>query len=163
MTLNHLFAKGLVQVMGKNLNVPCEIVDLTCLKNVEDYMSSIHNMNVTENDTRPVDLDTFETFTKGLYTYGIPLICMFGIFGNMLSFRVFVFTSFGKHNSSSYIAALSLSDTGFLASLLLSWLGGGRLGVVYGHSPVWCHMMIYVTYICSFLSVWYVVLIMIDR
>ena len=90
-------------------------------------------------------------------------MCLFGIFGNMLSFKVFVFSSFGKQSSSIYIAALSLSDTGFLLSLFLSWLGGGRLGVNYGHSPVWCHFMIFITYVCACLSVWYVVLIMIDR
>ena len=105
----------------------------------------------------------FEQLTKGLYIYGIPIICIFGIVGNLLSFRIFVFTRFRKYSSSLYIVALSVSDTIFLWSLLLSWLGNGRIGIYYGHFPVWCHIMIYVTYVCSFLSVWYVVLIMIDR
>ena len=121
-------------------------------------------MNISNNTTTiNVETDSFEQFTKGLYVYGIPIICIFGIVGNILSFKVFVFTSFGKYSSSIYIAALSLSDTVFLWSLLLSWLGNGRIGVYYGHYPVWCHLMIYVTYVCSFLSVWYVVLIMVDR
>ncbi|XP_060562433.1 mu-type opioid receptor-like [Ruditapes philippinarum] len=137
--------------------VSCVSMDYSCLQYLNDRI-----MNDT-NTTMPELSDTLEQFTKGLYTYGIPVICIFGIFGNMLSFRVFAFTSFGKQNSSVYIQALSLSDTGFLASLILSWLGGGRIGVVYGHSSVWCHVMVYVTYVCSFLSVWYVVLIMADR
>lgn len=134
--------------------------DSKFLRSLNEYIvPNMSDTNVTMSD----ETDVFKEFTKGLYTFGIPVICIFGILGNIFSFRVFVFTSFGKQNSSTYIAALCLSDTGFLASLLLSWLGGGRIGVVYGHSPVWCHLMIYVTYVCSFLSVWYVVLIMIDR
>ena len=144
-------------VIESGCEVSCVSMDYSCLQCLND-----HNMNDT-NNTISDNSDTLEQFTKGLYTYGIPMICMFGILGNMLSFRVFAFTSFGKQNSSVYIQALSLSDTGFLASLLLSWLGGGRIGVVYGHSSIWCHVMIYVTYVCSFLSVWYVVLIMADR
>ena len=121
-------------------------------------------MNSTLNATlESDDFDLFEMFTRGLYTYVIPIISIFGILGNILSFRVFVFTSFGYQSSSIYIAVLSVSDTAFLASLLISWLGGGRIGVLYVHSPIWCQVMIYVTYVCSFLSVWYVVLIMIDR
>ena len=120
-------------------------------------------MNNSSNETSVISMDPLHVFTKGLYTYGIPIICVFGILGNILSFKVFIFTSFKKHSSSIYIGALSLSDTGFLASLFLSWLGGGRIGVQYTSNPVWCHVMIYVTYLCSFLSVWYVVLIMFDR
>ena len=124
-------------------------------------------MNTSSNFTNAENAheayDTFEFLTKGLYVYGIPIICLFGICGNMLSFKVFVFSSFGNHSSSIYIAALSLSDTGFLLSLFLSWLGGGRIGVNYSDSPEWCHVMIFVSYVCAFLSVWYIVLIMIDR
>lgn len=116
--------------------------------------------NTTMNHT---DADAFEQLSKGLYVFGVPIISIFGILGNILSFKVFVFTSFRKYSSSLYIAALSVSDTVFLLSLFLSWLGNGRIGIYYGHFPVWCHLMIYVTYVCSFLSVWYVVLIMVDR
>jgi len=120
-------------------------------------------MNETTNATINHEFETFENFTRILYTFGVPIICLFGIVGNILSFRVFVFRSFRNNSSSVYIAALSVSDTGFLLALFLSWLGNGRLPINFGHSPVWCHLMIFVTYACSFLSVWYVVLIMIDR
>lgn len=128
--------------------------------------AQIQSMGTNTSDNSSLDfqhIDTFEQITRGLYVYGIPVICFFGIFGNMLSFKVFVFTGFGKQSSSIYTAALSLSDTGFLLILFLSWLGGGRIGVNYGNSPVWCHLMIFITYVCACLSVWYVVLIMIDR
>ena len=120
-------------------------------------------MNTSFNESFEENTDVFQKFTQGLYAYGIPIIFVIGTCGNMLSFKVFVFTSFGKQSSSIYIAVLSISDTLFLVSLLISWLGGGRIGVLYVHSPIWCQVMIYVTYVCSFLSVWYVVLIMIDR
>ena len=121
-------------------------------------------VNMTNGTTtNHTDGGAFEQLTKGLYMFGIPIICVFGILGNLVSFRVFVFTRFKKHSSSLYIVALTVSDTIFLWSLFLSWLGNGRIGICYGHYPVWCHIMIYVTYVCSFLSVWYVVLIMVDR
>lgn len=120
-------------------------------------------MNLTTNVSINSELETFERFTRILYTIGVPIICVFGIVGNVLSFRVFIFKSFRNNSSSIYIAALSVSDTGFLVSLFLSWLGNGRLPLYFGSNPVWCHLMIFVTYACSFLSVWYVVLIMVDR
>ena len=121
-------------------------------------------MNVSDNETEHYEINnTFEEITKGLYLYGIPMICIFGTFGNILSFLIFVCTKISKQSSSIYIAALSVSDTTFLWLLLLSWLGNGRIGIYFGHSRIWCHLMIFLTYVCSFLSVWYVVLIMIDR
>ena len=120
-------------------------------------------LNDTLNITINTSGDALEAFTKGLYIYGIPVICLFGIIGNFVCFKVFAFTVLNNQSSSTYIAALSLSDAGFLLSLFLSWLSNGRIGLHYGHHPVWCHTLIYVTYVCSFLSVWYVVLIMVDR
>lgn len=96
-----------------------------------------------------------------LYVYVIPVVSTFGIIGNVWSFRVFVFTSFRRHPSSTYLAALSISDTGFLTTLILSWVGSIRPSI--NQSTAWCRILIYITYICSFLSVWYVVLIMVDR
>lgn len=120
-------------------------------------------MNTTLNGSKEIELLTFTRFTQLLETYGIPVICLFGIIGNIISFRVFVFMSFRKNCSSAYIAALSVSDSCFLLILFCNWFGNGRFGFYIGTSPIWCHVMIYVSNVCSFLSVWYVVLIMMDR
>ena len=145
---------------GLWVEASCQCVGVTSVLvfgfNMDGNQSSYnHTLNVT--------FDVFETFTRALYVYGIPLICSFGILGNVICFKVFTFTTLSNQSSSTYIAALSVSDAGFLCSLLLSWFSNGRIGLQFGHHPVWCHFMIYVTYVCSFLSVWYVVLIMFDR
>ena len=120
-------------------------------------------MNISSNFTSEPQFQSFNLFTQILFAYGVPVICIFGIVGNIFSFRVFVFKSFRNNSSSAYIAALSVSDSCFLLSLFLSWLGNGKFGFVFSGIAVWCQVMIYVTSVCSFLSVWYVVLIMIDR
>lgn len=120
-------------------------------------------MNLSSNYTSEREFQALKSFTQYLYTYGVPVICVFGIVGNLFSFRVFVFKSFRNNSSSAYIAALSVSDSCFLLSLFFSWFGNGRFGFILGRSQIWCYAMIYITYVCSFLSVWYIVLIMIDR
>lgn len=120
-------------------------------------------MNITSGGTNNTDIQPENYFTHFLYAYGVPVICIFGIVGNIFSFHVFAFKSFRSHSSSAYIAALSVSDSCFLLSLFFSWLSNGKFGFLLSRSTVWCHVMIFFTSVCSFLSVWYVVLIMIDR
>ncbi|XP_062584043.1 thyrotropin-releasing hormone receptor-like [Saccostrea cucullata] len=107
--------------------------------------------------------ENFYDFVHILYKYFIPILCIFGIIGNALSFRVFVFTSFAKQPSSVYLAALSVSDTWFLSALLVSWFGSIDRSRFASQSGMLCMISIYVTYVTSFLSIWYVVLIMLDR
>lgn len=120
------------------------------------------NISLVGNGTDFSDEDEyFYDFVHILYKYFIPILCIFGIIGNALSFRVFVFTSFAKQPSSIYLAALSVSDTWFLSALLISWVGS--LDTLATQSGVFCVISIYITYVTSFLSIWYVVLIMLDR
>ena len=124
--------------------------------------------NTTGNDTNVTTIpkgsdqnESFYSFVHGMYMYAIPLISILGILGNIASFRVFMFTSFGRHPSCIYLAALSVSDTWFLIALLVGWMGS--LDSLHIGSSAYCVISIYIAYVTSFLSVWYVVLIMIDR
>ena len=103
----------------------------------------------------------FYEFVHGLYLYAIPLIAIFGVIGNVLSFKVFVFTSFSRHPSSIFLALLSASDSFFLIALVFGWMG--TLKTVHIDMGGLCLVAIYITYVTSFLSVWCVVLIMLDR
>ncbi|XP_062617378.1 G-protein coupled receptor daf-37-like [Saccostrea cucullata] len=104
---------------------------------------------------------SFYDFVHALYLSAIPLISTFGIIGNVLSIKVFLCSTFKRQPSSIYLAALSVSDTWFLVALLMGWLGSFD-GTIQ-ESGVTCMISIYVTYVTGFLSVWYVVLIVIDR
>ncbi|XP_048741872.2 thyrotropin-releasing hormone receptor-like [Ostrea edulis] len=125
---------------------------------VNETFNNSYTENITEFSAQN---EPFYEFVHILYKYFIPFLCVFGIVGNVLSFRVFIFTSFAKQPSSVYLAALSVSDTWFLSALLVSWVGS--IDRFATQSRVFCMISIYITYVTSFLSIWYVVLIMLDR
>ena len=56
---------------------------------------------------------------------------------------------------------LHLCILGYLLCLLLTWLSYWRIDVV--HKQPWCVVSVYLTYICSFLSVWIVVSFTVER
>ncbi|XP_046552263.1 thyrotropin-releasing hormone receptor-like [Haliotis rubra] len=93
--------------------------------------------------------------------YLIPTICFLGIVGNVCSFFVFTLSTFRFLPCSLYLAALAVSDTGFLAALFMAWLTSVMPWVAM--APGLCLTMVYITYVCSFLSAWYVVLMMVER
>ncbi|XP_069141550.1 thyrotropin-releasing hormone receptor-like [Argopecten irradians] len=119
-------------------------------------VANVSYYNDTSHDQLP-----FYGFVHGLYLYAIPLISILGIVGNICSFKVFMCTSFSRHPSSIYLSVLSVSDTWFLLALFLGWLGS--LDVRFSKNGALCMVSVYVTYITSFLSVWYVVLVMFER
>ena len=64
-------------------------------------------------------------------------------------------------SSSVYLAALALSDNGFLLCVLISWANNVSFDLY--HRQGWCQMFVYLTYVFSFLSVWYVVGFTVER
>ena len=84
-----------------------------------------------------------------------------GFEGNLISFLVFICTPIRQLSSSVYLAGLALSDSGFLLQLFVTWLGYVRVFLV--HQNIWCQTVVYVTYVCSFLSVWLVVAFTFER
>ena len=103
----------------------------------------------------------FEHINSALDLYVKPVMYLFGIAGNLVSFAVFMCT-FMRHSSSSiYLAALSISDTAFILCTLLAW--SDNLGWRLSHKPGLCQLVVYVSYVAGFLSVWYVVGFTIER
>ena len=97
----------------------------------------------------------FRVFIDHLDLYVIPLVALAGIIGNTLSFVVFVCTFMRRLSSSIYLAALAAADLGFLVCILVSW--ARHIGInAYLHTG-WCQALVYLTYVSSFLSVWYIV------
>ncbi|XP_061194490.1 mu-type opioid receptor-like [Saccostrea echinata] len=96
-------------------------------------------------------------FTLYMYIYVQPILCVLGFLGNFIS--VFVFCSKPLRNASSnvYLTALSCTSFVFCLSNFLVWLETVRVQLF--HQEVLCQAIIYITYVCSFLTVWYVVCI----
>ena len=81
--------------------------------------------------------------------------------GNMMSLLVFL-SRYLRHLSwSVYLAALAVSDTGFLICLSFSWSDNIGLDIYHRHG--WCQFLVYMTYVCCFLSVWYIVCFTAER
>ncbi len=93
--------------------------------------------------------------------YLVPVIAITGIFGNLLSFVVFLASNLRSLTSSIYLVALSLSDTCVLVVSLLSW--ADNVGWDAYHRQGCCQLFAYLSYIGSFLSVWYVVSFTVER
>ncbi|KAL8599395.1 hypothetical protein ACOMHN_064945 [Nucella lapillus] len=94
---------------------------------------------------------------KGMITYALPIIIVIGLVGNIASFLVFLSRDLRKLSSSVYVIAVLTSDTGLLVGLLFVWLE--VLGIRLNHAEGACQFLVFLTYACSFLSVWYTVCI----
>ncbi|XP_033759480.1 kappa-type opioid receptor-like [Pecten maximus] len=84
-----------------------------------------------------------------------------GLIGNTLATIVFLSKSQRKTSCSLYLAARSLSDTGFLITLFIVCLTD--LGVNIFNVDGICQVVIFLTYICGFLSVWFVVMVTVEN
>ena len=96
-----------------------------------------------------------------LQLYVMPIIIAVGIVGNTISLVVFTATKLRSHSSSVYLAALAVSDTCFLLCTLVVWVS--RVGMNVVNMQPWCALVVYLTFVCSFLSVWIVVAFTIER
>ena len=88
----------------------------------------------------------------------IPLISIFGLIGNTLAFIVFTRPPLRQSSCSFFLAARSLSDNGFLVSLLVIWLSS-VLDLKINATAGVCQTFIFLTYVFGCLSVWLVVLV----
>ncbi|ESP00872.1 hypothetical protein LOTGIDRAFT_97726, partial [Lottia gigantea] len=96
-----------------------------------------------------------------LTLYLQPVICIFGMIGNLIAFFVFFSVKMRTISSNIYLAGLSLSNSAFLFALFIVWLE--ITGVRLIHQNGWCQAVIYTSYVCSFLSVWLIVCIAIEN
>lgn len=136
------------------VNGNCSCLDVTLSPNVT---VSEQNYTMTDNG---YSLAT-DAAQQLMYIFVMPTIIFVGLIGNSLSFIVFTRTPLKAHSSSVYLAALAISDSGFLICLLFSWFN--FLDINFFHHQVWCQMFVYLTFVFSFLSVWYIVAFTTER
>lgn len=96
------------------------------------------------------------------HLYYIPFIILLGLVGNLLSCVVFLKTHLKLRSSSYYLAALATTDFSFLMSLLLVWLNS-TIGWKVFNNNGWCETLVYVSAVCSSLSVWLIVAFTVER
>ena len=100
------------------------------------------------------DPESYEAAKNALQRYVVPVIIATGLFGNTISFIVFLVSPLKRISTSVYLAALAFSDTGFLICLGVGWLES--LGIRFFHTEGICQMTVYASFVFSFTSIWYV-------
>lgn len=85
----------------------------------------------------------------------IPLIACVGLCGNTLSLLVFSARSMKRSSCSVFLAALAAADNVFLISLVIFWVDGHIRTLLT--SDMACQTLVYMTYVSSFLSAWFIV------
>ncbi|GAB1600213.1 growth hormone secretagogue receptor type 1-like, partial [Argonauta hians] len=118
--------------------------------------------NLSSNFTLVDNPNLLMTIADTLHIYGLPILIALGIPGNLLSFIVFTCsTVMNKLSSSTYMAALTLSDSGFLTILLCIWLQ--KMNMQEYVTQLWCQVIVFGAYIFGFLSVWFTILFTVER
>ena len=100
----------------------------------------------------------FYRVTELIERYCLPFICLFGLVGNSLATITFLQKSLRQTSCSLYLAARSISDNGFLLTLLIMWISGAmeyQLNKIQGI----CNFLMFLPYVCGCVSVWLVVFV----
>lgn len=119
------------------------------------------------NTTRPVAVSHGSVYEEPDQTslttrlVVLPFIFVVGFFGNTLSASLFLGKTLRTKSCSIYLATKTISDNGFLLSLFVAWLD--FVDVRIFHTQVVCHVAIFISYACGFVSVWSVVMVTVDN
>ncbi|XP_045199505.1 sex peptide receptor-like [Mercenaria mercenaria] len=118
------------------------------IKQNDSNLSTIYSYTLSEPDD----------IIAAVEEYTVPIICIFGIIGNTISAFVFLHKALRDNSSSFFLAARSISDNGFLATLLTIW-ASSVYGLRLGSVPGLCQALIFFTYFFGCVSVWLVVFV----
>lgn len=130
---------------------------------MQHYQHVVHIPNISmHNDTQNME---FTPQTDGadfdLRKYSLPIVFVIGILGNTISTVLFFGKSLRGYSCCILLGARSISDNGFLVTLLVVWLD--FLNVRIFHTSGICQIVVFLAYVCSFLSVWCVVCVTIEN
>ncbi|XP_014486284.1 PREDICTED: thyrotropin-releasing hormone receptor [Dinoponera quadriceps] len=107
------------------------------------------------------NMSTTEVVLHNIQVYYTPILVHLGLLGNILSVCVFFGTKLRRASSSIYLGALAISDSGFLVMVCLVWLN--EFNIHLFNESGYCQSIVYVSAVCSFLSVWLVVAFTVER
>ncbi|XP_061183057.1 C-C chemokine receptor type 1-like [Saccostrea echinata] len=128
-------------------------------------------VNDSYNNCRPIVEQTHSpTVGEEIFTYMTPFIFVIGIFGNILSLRVFMTKNMRKLSASLYLASLSTADLmSLIFYVLIEWVKRaisytpGVLTAPFLEQNGICQILIYLQYISRFLSSWIIVCFTFER
>ena len=133
--------------------IPCHCKYLTGPHSVIPTMNNSNN--ITDSYSEPEDV--VKIFSK-IQKFSNPIFCFVGLIGSLLALTVFLSRSQRSISCCLYLAARSFSDIGFLISLIIVWITDVSDASIFNSTGT-CQLTIFLSYICGFLSVWFVVIV----
>ncbi|XP_062619731.1 probable G-protein coupled receptor 139 [Saccostrea cucullata] len=130
-------------------------VQLQTRYNVYAEGTYMDNTSLSKTDDAGVNGMEIYNLAKSIRNVCIPIIVFVGVFGNFVSMSVFASNYLRRSSSSTFLVALALTDNVFLICLFFTWLDGSVDNILT--SVRICQVISYLTYVSSFLSVWFVV------
>lgn len=121
-----------------------------------------YNFNYLDYDEESAICNPVLFLLELFHQYYIPSIIFLGLVGNLLSCIVFLNTHLKMRSSSYYLAALATTDFSFLVTLMVVWLNFKINWKVFNEDG-WCEILVYVSAVCSSLSVWLIVAFTVER
>ena len=143
-------------VTKRRPNIQCEKMESD-----SDLNTTLSNLTFHLNMTDLPVNKLFRNIVVGLNMYGLPVLIIIGIVGNILSLVVFLTTRLRQQSISVYLAFLNVVDTLFLLCIGVIWLGWVKVMVM--NMAGWCQITVYLSYVSGFLSVWTVVGFTVER
>ena len=128
--------------------------------NYSDYYDYLADWSACE-DLYFMDEDKFANFMYQVNLYAIPFLVAVGISTNVLSILVFTTTHLRMQSSSVYLVSLAVAETVYLLALFVGWFSWIEIHLF--HRQFWCQAVVYITYVCSFISVWNVASFTVER
>ena len=123
-------------------------------KTIDEFRNGSHYYGFSDLKS-DYDIELIQRATKLLRNIWIPSVVLLGLIGNTLSLFVFSARSMKHCSSSTFLAALALVDNIFLLNLGFIWIDGEFYNIL--RFSVACEIIMFVTYVTAFLSVWFVV------
>lgn len=173
MNVNQIFTLGsnILIDINKMMGSASQLIDYSTsyYENSTDYYQYTYDYFNFPNATNSSEYDFEEDYGLAfaykvgdvLTHYYTPALVLSGSIGNILSVIVFFKTKLRKLSSSYYLAALGISDTCFLLGAFVPWLNYVDINVY--NKEYYCKFFTYVSGLCSFLSVWFVVAFTVER
>ncbi|XP_072759349.1 growth hormone secretagogue receptor type 1-like [Anoplolepis gracilipes] len=116
---------------------------------------------VVGNKSTVIEEDATNMILQDIQRYYTPVLVHLGLLGNCLSVCVFFGTKLRYFSSSIYLGALAISDIIFLVTIFVVWLTMVQVDLFNRWG--FCQFFIYLSTLCSFLSVWLVVAFTVER
>ena len=121
---------------------------------VYEETNPIGNNSVVDGTVDTHEMDIYNA-VKIMRNILIPIIVFVGVFGNSVSMSVFTSNYLRRSSSSTFLVALACTDNVFLICLFVTWFDGSVDNIL--NSVRSCQVISYLTFVSSFLSVWFVV------